>query len=594
MLRVREEAGLSTTFKNLPKLARLALWLGASLTLLASAAAQSSKETLQYLGVSRLDSAGTLSVPFDDLQVSPRTEADADITGIYRGPLSATVPVIAAPQSVRVARRTAGFDGLTHRDQRLAGTGAYANTQFTTEPPDQALAVGGGFVVQAVNAALAIYDTNGRMLKGPTALNQFFHLRPEINRLTSTFGDFTSDPRAYYDGELQRWFLTTLAIATDPKTGAFVAPTRLLIAVSQSKDPTDEWNLYSLDTTNDGREGCPCFGDQPLIGADAHGVFISTNAFSLREGFAGVQIYALSKQLLAQGAVPTVAHFNGPSGVGGFPFGVQPATSPAVVADDTNHGVEFFTSIADIRNLLDNRVAVWAMTNTASLTDTNPSVKLRSVIVKTQAFGVPPDAKQKTGSTELGSLAGEKQQLLATNDHRMQQAVFSRGQLWSALTTAVAFKGDATPHAGIAYFALKPSIGADGSLTASVAQQGYLAVAGNDVFYPAIAADAAGKASLGFTLAGSDYFPSAAFSAITAAGLASDVQVVAPGAAPSDGFSGYSYFGGGGSGRTGDYSSAVADADGSLWMGVEYIPNGTRTLLSNWGTYISRIDVEKP
>jgi hypothetical protein len=206
---------------------------------------------------------------------------------------------------------------------------------------------------------------------------------------------------------------------------------------------------------------------------------------------------------------------------------------------------------------------------------------------------VPPDAKQKTGATELGSLAGEKQQLLATNDHRMQQAVFSRGQLWSALTTAVAFRGDATPHAGLAYFTLKPSIQEDGSLTASVARQGYIAVAAGDVFYPAIAVDNAGKASIGFTLAGSDYFPSAAFVTIPATGSATDVQIVAPGAAPSDGFSGYAYFGGGGSGRTGDYSSAVADADGSLWMGVEYVPSSPRTLLSNWGTFISRVDPEK-
>jgi hypothetical protein len=570
------------------------LLVGALLaTLASSVAAQSTKETLQYLGVSRLDSSGTLSVPFDDLQISPRTEADADITGIYRGPLAATVPLITAPQSVRLGTKIFGFDGLTHRDQRLAGTGAYANTQFTTEPPDQALAVGGGFVVQAVNAALAIYDSTGRMLKGPTALNQFFHLRPEINRLTATFGDFTSDPRAYYDNELQRWFLTSLAIATDPKTGAFTAPTRLLIAVSQSKDPTDEWNLYSLDTTNDGREGCPCFGDQPLIGADAHGFFISTNAFSLREGFAGVQIYALSKQLLAQGAVPSVAHFNAPALTGGFPFNVQPASSTANVADDANRGIEFFTSIADIRNLLDNRVAVWAMTNTASLTEATPNVQLKSVIVKTQAFGVPPDAKQKSGPIKLGGLTGDKQQLLATNDHRMQQAVFSRGQLWSALTTAVAFKGAATPHAGIAYFGLKPSIGSDGLLRASVAQQGYLAVSGNDVFYPAIAVDGSGRAAIAFTLAGSDYYPSAAFASITANGSAGDMQVVASGTAPHDGFSGYSYFGGGGSGRTGDYSAAVADADGSLWMGVEYIPSGSRTLLSNWGTYLSRVDPEK-
>jgi hypothetical protein len=61
---------------------------------------------------------------------------------------------VPSPSSLGIAASNpnlSGFNELTHRDQRLAGTGAYANTQFSLEPPDQALCVGNGFVVESVN-----------------------------------------------------------------------------------------------------------------------------------------------------------------------------------------------------------------------------------------------------------------------------------------------------------------------------------------------------------------------------------------------------------------------------------------------------------
>ena len=54
-----------------------------------------------------------------------------------------------------------GFNGLSHLDQRNAGTGIYANTNPSMEPPDQGLCVGNGFVVEPINVALAVYNENG-------------------------------------------------------------------------------------------------------------------------------------------------------------------------------------------------------------------------------------------------------------------------------------------------------------------------------------------------------------------------------------------------------------------------------------------------
>src|SRR5438132_723312 len=71
-----------------------------------------------------------------------------------------------------------------------------------------------------------------------SSLNEFFGLPPEIIRSTRTFGDFTSDPRCFYDADLGRFFLTLLQADIDPGSGDFTGRTSVLIAVSRTSDPT--------------------------------------------------------------------------------------------------------------------------------------------------------------------------------------------------------------------------------------------------------------------------------------------------------------------------------------------------------------------
>src|ERR671932_2714600 len=100
-----------------------------------------------------------------------------------------------------------GFEGLNFYQQRYARGG----NQFSVEPPDQALCVGNGYVFEAVNDVLNIYDTNGNsVLPDNTAtnivggfprnvnhavdLNSFFGYAPAINRSTGIRGQFVTDP----------------------------------------------------------------------------------------------------------------------------------------------------------------------------------------------------------------------------------------------------------------------------------------------------------------------------------------------------------------------------------------------------------------
>ena len=212
------------------------------------------------------------------------------------------------------------FEGLNLFQQRYARGG----NQFTVEPPDQALCVGNGYVVEAVNDVINVFNGSGQsvlpdntstnIVSGfPTDvnhavdLNSFYGYGPAINRATGVRAQFVTDPSCLYDAATQRFFVVVLTLETFPN-GAFTQQNHIDIAVSQTSNPTGGWNIYRLDVTNDGTNtgGAnpgPYLGDYPHIGADANGFYVTTNAYPwCCNGFAGAQIYALSKAQLASGA----------------------------------------------------------------------------------------------------------------------------------------------------------------------------------------------------------------------------------------------------------------------------------------------------
>ena len=87
--------------------------------------------------------------------------------------------------------------------------------------------------------------------------------------------------------------------------------------------------------------GCPCFGDQPLLGADKYGIYITTNEFSiLGPEFNGAQVYAIGKPALMAGTLKYQAFHGAPIPLAeGLAYSMQPATSPtAAVGTRTTPG----------------------------------------------------------------------------------------------------------------------------------------------------------------------------------------------------------------------------------------------------------------
>jgi hypothetical protein len=125
-------------------------------------------------------------------------------------------------------------------------------------------------------------------------------------------------------------------------------------------------------------------------------------------------------------------------------------------------------------------------------------------------------------------------------------------------------------------------------LAAQVLSQGYLVFNNNHLLRPALAVNAQGAGAIAVTLVGPNWYPSAAVIPFPSSGAPSAIEVAAPGSAPEDGFTGYNSFGGDGLARWGDYNTAVAGADGAIWMVVQYIGNFPRTTYANWNTYVIR------
>jgi hypothetical protein len=202
-----------------------------------------------------------------------------------------------------------GFDGLNHRDQRLANGG----NQWSLEPPDQGLCVGNGYAVETVNSVIQVWDTNGNALTGVSDLNTFFGYPAAINRTTGAYGPAVIDPQCYYDPDNSRFVVNVTTLYHVGTTSAYNGKNSIDVAVSNTGDPTGLWTIYHIPAQNDGTDGTPnhgctldgttpgpCFQDYPHIGADKYGVYISTNEYDLfGPSFNAAQIFAFSKAQLA-------------------------------------------------------------------------------------------------------------------------------------------------------------------------------------------------------------------------------------------------------------------------------------------------------
>jgi hypothetical protein len=458
------------------------------------------------------------------------------------------------------------FNGISDADQAALNPGEVPPNPPAVTPPDQGLCVGhvpgfhGGqtLVYELVNVSARVTKPNGTPLEADVNLPTFFQ---DPNAF--------SDPRCLYDSSTHTFFFTVISF---PPGGPNASLTNTVndVAVLNSHG----FSVYQFDSSSDGNSTGQCLGDQPKVGFDNNVLVLSTDQFCGPQLaiFEGALVVAVSKsQLVNQVANPGVDQF-GPVSLGGIPV---TALDPAI---GTGTGNEYFVNSFPFDafgniNAVSSSLGLWKLADEAAVTTGQGTAELTGKLIGSETYAFPVPAE----STGDGSVTGDvtSEAFLNPDDSRLSGPVevsHSNGvvQLWTALDSAVAVKGDPTGRDGAAWFRIDTS-------KRKVVSQGFVATKGAYLLYPAMAPRSGGAAMV-FTITSATIDPAAAFTTLGS----NKITTVAAGAGPHLSFAEVDF----GQFRWGDYSFVATDSSGNVWMATEYIPPGIQDPEDNWGTFV--------
>ena len=178
---------------------------------------------VSFVGTTKFKPGKASSGPVKEIVEGPEVDETFDIPGISGNNSPARLPSNFVPRPAGNPIGSGsfrGFNGLDQLLQAIAATGFPNGNNGQLEPPDQGLAVGNGFVLETINNAIAIFDTQGKLF-GFESMSAFFGLLPTFmvqnNQAVPPFGPFLSDPRAYYDSVNGHFLVTELEIAKSRK-----------------------------------------------------------------------------------------------------------------------------------------------------------------------------------------------------------------------------------------------------------------------------------------------------------------------------------------------------------------------------------------
>jgi hypothetical protein len=405
-------------------------------------------------------------------------------------------------------------------------------------PPDTAGAVSSSHVFNPLNNDIAVFDRSGNALQRLT-LDDFWN---EFHPGVSTF-----DPRVVFDPFVGRFFFATMADATLPSSS-------LLVAVSESEDPTADWHTVRIPV-DDAQQGAVWL-DYPSIGFSSDKITVQVNTFTRGDNrFTGSTVYVFDKQSFIEPPnSPMLAMFVMPD-QGGTQV---PATTydPAVT---DQYLVSRWTGDSGGRGFL----AVFEVTG--SVADGTASIHRVGFVpaVRTWDSFTPGDFGPQSGSADR----------IDCGDDRMLSVVFRDGSLWCS-HTIFAPRGGPT-RSGAQWW----EIGAPawGRIQNGLVED----PAGSERYaHPTLSVNRKGEVLMGMSRFSSSTFASCVFAYRRAGDPAGTMQaptVIEPGRS--------TYFKtfGGHANRWGDYSATQVDPDDeSFWTIQQYAGSPANTWATRW------------
>ena len=133
----------------------------------------------------------------------------------------------------------------------------------TTIPPDVMGAVGPEFLMTTLNSQIRIQDKTGAIIS-TISLDSFW--------ASITYGASVFDPKIIYDADDNKFIFVAL-------TGAMSSDSAILLAVSQTTNPTSNWFLWKIDADPSDTD----WADFPSPGFNAKWIALSFNMFAVSD-----------------------------------------------------------------------------------------------------------------------------------------------------------------------------------------------------------------------------------------------------------------------------------------------------------------------
>jgi hypothetical protein len=435
-------------------------------------------------------------------------------------PATSTAALIPSPAPLQ------GFEALGDND--------------TVIPPDTMGAAGPNHLMVTLNSQIRIQDKTGTEVS-TVSLYSFWS---GLSGVTSVF-----DPKLTYDPFNDRWIF---AVGANPESSSSL----LLIAASQSSDPTGNWNLYKVTVDGTGTD----WGDYPALGFNKDWVVVNLNLFTVSANkFDTGKIFVFNKSDLYAG--------NATVGLTTFTDSNDFTEAPAVTYDNslaTLYLVESWNGSSGGHGYL----AISSITGPVGSEAYNAQVAFVST-ANPWASGPPSgaDFAPQEGTTHK----------IQNNDDRILNVVYRNGSLWAAQNAFLPANKPTRTAAQWWQFLPDGTVQQFGRVDDSTGTNFYA--------FPSIAVNSENDVLLGYSSFSASQYASASYSIRSGddpPGSMRSVELLKAGEAVY-----YKTFSGT-QNRWGDFSSAVVDPSNDLdfWTIQEYasspnFPNGD----NRWGTW---------
>lgn len=366
--------------------------------------------------------------------------------------------------------------------------------------PDPSLAAAPGYIVQATDNLLVVYNTSYGLKYGPWTPAQLFASVMLPN--DKTF----SSPSIAFDAERAIYLIAWTEDDVNAINGTGVID--VAISKTSSPSPLSNFLVYQLPFPN----GNGCFS--PALGYDYWGLYVSCLEYdNITFAFLGNATFALSLGKLLAGAAQGALYNNVPTAVG-----CSTTCDPAFVLSPTiEDGVpqaEWITA-TDQGELpqggTSNNLTLCALTNTHGLASGVPPVFSCGFNALPTSYGDLMSAAQPGTTALLASGVG------------YMQVAYRNGQLSLAMTSAMSCSG--STRSGVVWAVVTPQLSTlaahnpqqVNSLAPAYTQAGYWCHTNADILEPSLIAGTEGDVALVYGVSSSTIYPSLAYTGRTAA-----------------------------------------------------------------------------